>query len=63
MRQHHALITELMNTVRPSWDDIARSLAKLGVRDANGQPPKTETVRRAYRRVTGVLDAKGQRRR
>jgi hypothetical protein len=63
MRQHHALITERMNTVRPSWDDIARTLAKLGIRDANGQPPKTEAVRRAYHRVTGALDAKGQRRR
>jgi hypothetical protein len=63
MRQHHALITERMNTVRPSWDDIARTLAKLGVLDANGQPPKTEAVRRAYHRVTGALDAKGQRRR
>jgi hypothetical protein len=63
MRQHHALITERMNTVRPSWDDIARTLAKLGIRDANGQPPKTEAVRRAYHRVAGALDAKGQRRR
>jgi hypothetical protein len=63
MRQHHTLITERMNTVRPSWDDIARTLAKLGIRDANGQPPKTEAVRRAYHRVTGALDAKGQRRR
>ena len=26
MRQNHALITERMNTVRPSWDDIARTL-------------------------------------
>lgn len=63
MRQHHALITERMNTVRPSWDDIARTLAELGVRDANGQPPKTEAVRRAYHRVAGALNAKGQRRR
>ena len=63
MRQHHALITERMNTVRPSWDDIARTLAGLGIRDANGNPPKTEAVRRAYHRVTGALNAKGQRRR
>jgi len=63
MRQHHALITERMNTVRPSWDDVARTLAELGVRDANGQPPKTEAVRRAYHRVAGALNAKGQRRR
>jgi hypothetical protein len=63
MRQHHALITERMNTVRPRWDDIARTLAGLGVRDANGNPPKTEAVRRAYHRVTGALNAKGQRRR
>jgi hypothetical protein len=63
MRQHHTLITERMNTVRPRWDDIARTLAGLGVRDANGQPPKTEAVRRAYHRVAGALNAKGQRRR
>jgi hypothetical protein len=63
MRQHHALITERMNTVRPSWDDIARTLAKLGILDANGQPPKTEAVRRAYHRITGPLNAKGNRRR
>jgi hypothetical protein len=63
MRQHHALITERMNTVRPSWDDIARTLAKLGVRDARGAPPKVEAVRRAYHRVAGALDAKGLRRR
>jgi hypothetical protein len=63
MRQHHALITERMNTVRPSWDSIARTLAGLGVRDAKGEPPKTEAVRRAYHRVTGALNAKGQRRR
>ena len=63
MRQNHALITERMNTVRPSWDDIARTLAGLGVRDANGGLPKTEAVRRAYHRVTGALNAKGQRRR
>lgn len=63
MRQHHALITERMNTVRPSWDSIARTLAELGIRDANGEPPKTEAVRRAYHRVTGALNAKGQRRR
>lgn len=63
MRQNHALITERMDTVRPSWDDIARTLASLGVRDANGEPPKTEAVRRAYHRVTGALNAKGRRRR
>jgi cytochrome c551/c552 len=63
MRENHALITERMDTVRPSWDDIARTLAKLGVRDANGQTPKTEAVRRAYHRVTAALNAKGQRRR
>ena len=63
MRQHHALITERMNTVRPSWDDIARTLAGLGIRDANGNPPKTKAVRRAYHRVTSALNAKGQRRR
>jgi hypothetical protein len=63
MRQNHALITDRMNTVRPSWDDIARTLAGLGVRDANGEPPKTETVRRAYHRVASALNAKGQRRR
>ncbi|MBI0539080.1 hypothetical protein D9599_26400 [Roseomonas sp. KE2513] len=63
MRQHHALITERMNTVRPSWDSIARTLAGLGIRDANGEPPKTEAVRRAYHRVTGALNAKGLRRR
>jgi hypothetical protein len=63
MRQNHALITDRMNTVRPSWDDIADVLARLGVRDANGAAPKTEAVRRAYHRVTGALNAKGLRRR
>ena len=63
MRQNHALITERMNTVRPSWDDVARTLAGLGVRDANGAPPKVDAVRRAYHRVTGALNAKGHRRR
>jgi hypothetical protein len=63
MRQHHALITERMNTVRPSWHDIARTLAELGIRDANGEPPKVEAVRRAYHRVAGALGAKGLRRR
>jgi hypothetical protein len=63
MRQNHALITDRMNTVQPSWDDIADVLARLGVRDANGAAPKTEAVRRAYHRVTGALNAKGLRRR
>jgi hypothetical protein len=63
MRQHHALITERMNTVRPSWHDITRTITALGVRDAHGQPPKVEAVRRAYHRVAGALDAKGLRRR
>jgi hypothetical protein len=63
MRLHHALITEQMNTVRPSWHDIARTIAELGVRDAHGQPPKVEAVRRAYHRVAGALNAKGLRRR
>jgi hypothetical protein len=63
MRQHHALITERMNTVRPSWQDVARILAELGVRDVHGAPPKVEAVRRAYHRVAGALDAKGLRRR
>lgn len=63
MRQNHALITERLNTVRPSWDDIADVLTRLGIRDANGAAPKTEAVRRAYHRVTGALNAKGLRRR
>jgi hypothetical protein len=53
MRQNHALITERMNTVRPSWDDIAGVLAGLGIRGATGAAPKTEAVRRAYHRGTG----------
>jgi hypothetical protein len=52
-----------MNTVRPSWHDITRTITALGVRDAHGQPPKVEAVRRAYHRVAGALDAKGLRRR
>lgn len=63
MRENHALITERLDEVRPRWNDIARAIGSLGVRDANGEPPKVEAVRRAYHRVAGALDAKGRRRR
>jgi hypothetical protein len=63
MRQNHALITHQLTISRPRWADLARVVVELGIRDAKGEPPKAETVRRAWQRVTDELGAKPPRRR
>jgi hypothetical protein len=61
MHKHHRELTELLNTVRPKWEDIARTLGESGIKDARGEAPSVHAVRRAYHRVVGALDAKGRR--
>jgi hypothetical protein len=63
MRQNHALITHQLTISRPRWADLARVVVELGIRDAKGEPPKAETVRRAWQRVTDELGAQPPRRR
>ncbi|WP_198368085.1 hypothetical protein [Roseomonas sp. KE0001] len=63
MRQNHAVITHQLQTSRPRWAGIAQALAQQGVRDAKGQPPKGETVRRAWQRVTAHQTAAGREQR
>jgi hypothetical protein len=60
MRENHALVTHQLTISRPRWEAIAGVIAAQGVRDANGKPPRGETVRRAWQRVTASGSSGGK---
>ncbi len=51
MKRNHARLAAQFEGVRVQWAGVAETLASLGIRDVNGNPPKAASVRRTWWRV------------
>jgi len=51
MKRNHARLAAQFEGVRVQWAGVAETLAELGIRDVNGNPPKAASVRRTWWRV------------
>jgi hypothetical protein len=53
MTEHRRELAQLLKGT-PDWDQVARTFAQAGLRDARGRAPSAETAKETWRRVASA---------
>lgn len=48
LREHHEQVAELLETIEPSWREVAERLGREGVRNTKGALPSADSARRVW---------------
>lgn len=51
LRAHHDQVAEMLDTIEPSWWEVAKRLGQAGVHNTKGVPPSGDSVRRVWKVV------------